>query len=104
VAHRAFELGVQNAQQRHTFGKAIAQHKAIQFTLAEMDTKVDGAHAMMVKAARKNNSGERNDLGARMGKAASKKDSWERSDRESGRAKYLSSECCKEVVEDASRM
>ncbi|MDX6328792.1 MAG: hypothetical protein QOI83_1175, partial [Streptomycetaceae bacterium] len=41
VAHRAFELGVSYAQQRHTFGKPIAQHQAIQFKLAEMATKVE---------------------------------------------------------------
>jgi alkylation response protein AidB-like acyl-CoA dehydrogenase len=85
VAHRAFELGVRYAQQRHTFGKPIAQHQAIQFKLAEMATKVEAAHAMMVNAARKKDSGERNDL-------------------EAGMAKYLASEYCKEVVEDAFRI
>ncbi|GAA2658527.1 acyl-CoA dehydrogenase family protein [Streptomyces vastus] len=85
VAQRAFELGVSYAQQRHTFGKAIAQHQAIQFKLAEMATKVEAAHAMMVNAARKKDSGERNDL-------------------EAGMAKYLASEYCKEVVEDAFRI
>ena len=53
VAHRAFELGVVYAQQRQTFGKPIAQHQAIQFKLAEMATKVEAAHQMMVSAARK---------------------------------------------------
>ena len=62
VARRAFELGVAYAQQRHTFGKPIAQHQAIQFKLAEMATKVEAAHQMMVMAARKKDSGERNDL------------------------------------------
>ena len=85
VAQRAFELGVRYAQQRHTFGKPIAQHQAIQFKLAEMATKVEAAHAMMVNAARKKDSGERNDL-------------------EAGMAKYLASEYCKEVVEDAFRI
>ncbi|MPY52597.1 acyl-CoA dehydrogenase family protein [Streptomyces acidicola] len=85
VAQRAFELGIQYAQQRHTFGKQIAQHQAIQFKLAEMATKVEAAHAMMVSAARKKDSGERNDL-------------------EAGMAKYLASEYCKEVVEDAFRI
>lgn len=85
VAQRAFELGVRYAQQRHTFGKQIAQHQAIQFKLAEMATKVEAAHAMMVNAARKKDSGERNDL-------------------EAGMAKYLASEYCKEVVEDAFRI
>ncbi|WKX73227.1 acyl-CoA dehydrogenase family protein [Streptomyces sp. XD-27] len=85
VAQRAFELGVAYAQQRSTFGKPIAQHQAIQFKLAEMATKVEAAHAMMVNAARKKDSGQRNDL-------------------EAGMAKYLASEYCKEVVEDAFRI
>ncbi|MFI0774644.1 acyl-CoA dehydrogenase family protein [Streptomyces sp. NPDC021212] len=85
VAQRAFELGVAYAQQRHTFGKPIAQHQAIQFKLAEMGTKVEAAHAMMVNAARKKDAGARNDL-------------------EAGMAKYLASEYCKEVVEDAFRI
>jgi alkylation response protein AidB-like acyl-CoA dehydrogenase len=85
VARRAFELGIAYAQQRHTFGKPIAQHQAVQFKLAEMATKVEAAHQMMVNAARKKDSGERNDL-------------------EAGMAKYLASEFCKEVVEDAFRI
>ena len=85
VAQRAFELGVSYAQQRNTFGKPIAQHQAIQFKLAEMATKVEAAHQMMVMAARKKDSGERNDL-------------------EAGMAKYLASEYCKEVVEDSFRI
>ncbi|MBC3985652.1 acyl-CoA dehydrogenase family protein [Streptomyces sp. AC536] len=85
VAQRAFELGVSYAQQRHAFGKPIARHQAIQFKLAEMGTKVEAAHAMMVNAARKKDSGQRNDL-------------------EAGMAKYLASEYCKEVVEDAFRI
>ncbi len=85
VARRAFELGVCYAQQRHTFGKPIAEHQAIQFKLAEMATKVEAAHQMMINAARKKDSGQRNDL-------------------EAGMAKYLASEFCKEVVEDAFRI
>jgi alkylation response protein AidB-like acyl-CoA dehydrogenase len=85
VARRAFELGIGYAQQRHTFGKPIAQHQAVQFKLAEMATKVEAAHQMMVNAARRKDSGERNDL-------------------EAGMAKYLASEFCKEVVEDAFRI
>jgi alkylation response protein AidB-like acyl-CoA dehydrogenase len=85
VAQRAFELGIRYAQQRETFGKPIAQHQAVQFRLAEMATKVEAAHAMMVMAARKKDSGERNDI-------------------EAGMAKYLASEYCKEVVEDSFRI
>ena len=85
VAQRAFELGIAYAQQRSTFGKPIAQHQAVMFRLAEMATKVEAAHNMMVMAARKKDSGERNDV-------------------EAGMAKYLASEYCKEVVEDAFRI
>src|SRR3954453_2017006 len=52
IAIRAFELGIDYAQQRSTFGKPIAQHQAFAFKLAEMATKVEAAHAMMVRAAR----------------------------------------------------
>jgi alkylation response protein AidB-like acyl-CoA dehydrogenase len=85
VALRAFELGVDYAQLRETFGKPIAQHQGIQFRLADMATKVEAAHQMMVRAARKKDSGQRNDL-------------------EAGMAKYLASEYCKEVVEDSFRI
>jgi alkylation response protein AidB-like acyl-CoA dehydrogenase len=82
---RAFELGVEYAQQRVTFGKPIAEHQAVSFRLADMAVKVEAAHQMMVKAARMKDSGERNDL-------------------EAGMAKYLASEYCKEVVEDSFRI
>ena len=85
VANRAFELGVAYAQQREAFGKKIAEHQAVLFRLAEMATKVEAAHQMMVRAARKKDSGERNDL-------------------EAGMAKYLASEYCAQVVEDSFRI
>ncbi|HEY3013738.1 MAG TPA: acyl-CoA dehydrogenase family protein [Nocardioides sp.] len=85
VANRAFELGVQYAQQRQTFGKKIIDHQAILFRVAEMATKVEAAHQMMVRAARKKDSGERNDL-------------------EAGMAKYLAAEYCHEVVESSFRI
>ena len=85
LAYRAFELGVEYAQQRVTFGKPIAEHQAVAFRLADMGTKVEAAHQMMVMAARKKDSGERNDL-------------------EAGMAKLLASEYCKEVVEDSFRI
>ncbi|CAN5351307.1 MAG: acyl-CoA dehydrogenase family protein [Nocardioidaceae bacterium] len=85
VALRAFELGIEYAQQRETFGKKIAEHQAVLFRLAEMATKVEAAHQMMVKAARVKDAGERNDL-------------------EAGMAKYLASEYCSQVVEDSFRI
>jgi alkylation response protein AidB-like acyl-CoA dehydrogenase len=85
MALRAFELAIRYAQQREAFGRPIAQHQAIQFKLAEMGTKVEAAHQMMLRAARTKDSGARNDL-------------------EAGMAKYLAAELCKEVVEDALRV
>jgi alkylation response protein AidB-like acyl-CoA dehydrogenase len=85
VANRAFELGVAYAQQRETFGKKIAEHQAVLFRLAEMGTKVEAAHQMVVKAARLKDAGARNDL-------------------EAGMAKYLASEYCAQVVEDSFRI
>ncbi len=66
VANRAFELGVAYAQQREAFGKKIAEHQAVLFRLAEMATKIEAAHAMMVMAARKKDAGDRNDVEAGM--------------------------------------
>jgi alkylation response protein AidB-like acyl-CoA dehydrogenase len=85
VGIRAFELAVRYAQQRSTFGRPIAEHQAIAFSLAEMATKVEAAHLMMVNAARLKDSGARNDL-------------------EAGMAKYLASEICSEVTQASFRI
>jgi alkylation response protein AidB-like acyl-CoA dehydrogenase len=85
VGLRAFELAIRYAQQRNTFGKPIAEHQAIAFQLAEMATKVEAAHLMMVTAARLKDSGQRNDVAA-------------------GMAKYLASEYCSEVTEQSFRI
>jgi alkylation response protein AidB-like acyl-CoA dehydrogenase len=85
IAIRAFELAARYAQQRTTFGKQIVEHQAIAFKLAEMATKVEAAHLMMVNAARLKDSGERNDVAA-------------------GMAKYLASEYCAEVTQESFRI
>ena len=85
VGIRAFELAVRYAQQRETFGKPIAEHQAIAFKLAEMGTKVEAAHLMMVNAARLKDRGERNDV-------------------EAGMAKLIASEYCAEVTQEAFRI
>ena len=85
VGIRAFELAARYAQQRSTFGKPIAEHQAIAFQLAEMATKVEAAHLMMVNAARLKDSGERNDVAA-------------------GMAKYMCSEFCAEVTQQSFRI
>jgi alkylation response protein AidB-like acyl-CoA dehydrogenase len=85
IAIRAFELAIEYSQQRKTFGKAIAEHQAIAFKLAEMATKVEAAHLMMVNAARLKDSGQRNDV-------------------EAGMAKLIASEYCAEVTQEAFRI
>ncbi len=85
LSRRAFELGIAYAQQRETFGKKIAEHQGILFRLADMATKVEASHQMMVKAARLKDSGQRNDL-------------------EAGMAKYLAAENCADVVEQSFRI
>ena len=85
ISIRAFELAIAYAQQRETFGKPIAQHQAIAFQLAEMATKVEAAHALMIKAARLKDAGERNDV-------------------EAGMAKLLASEYCAEVTTQSFRI
>ncbi len=85
VMQRAFELGIAYAQQRSTFGKPIADHQAIAFKLAEMATKVEAAHLMMVNAARLKDSGKRNDV-------------------EAGMAKLIASEYCYEVTTESFRI
>ncbi|WP_183098308.1 acyl-CoA dehydrogenase family protein [Nocardioides pelophilus] len=85
LAWRGFELGVAYAQQRQTFGKPIAAHQAILFRIAEMATKVEVAHTMMVKAARMKDSGQRMDV-------------------EAGMAKMVASEYAHEVVEASFRI
>jgi alkylation response protein AidB-like acyl-CoA dehydrogenase len=85
ISIRAFELAVGYAQQRQTFGVPLAKHQAIAFKLAEMGTKIEAAHALMVNAARLKDSGARNDV-------------------EAGMAKLLASEYCAEVVQESFRI
>jgi alkylation response protein AidB-like acyl-CoA dehydrogenase len=85
ISIRAFELAIAYAQQRHTFGKQLVGHQAIQFKLAEMATKVEASHALMVNAARLKDAGKRNDV-------------------EAGMAKLLASEYCAEVTQESFRI
>ncbi len=85
ISIRAFELAIGYAQTRQTFGKPLYEHQAIAFKLAEMATKIEASHALMVNAARLKDAGNRNDV-------------------EAGMAKLLASEYCAEVVQEAFRI
>ena len=51
IAQGAYESAVRYAQERHQFGKAIAEFQAIQFKLADMATQIDAARLLMYRAA-----------------------------------------------------
>ncbi|MEO3405108.1 acyl-CoA dehydrogenase [Mucilaginibacter sp. CAU 1740] len=51
IASGAYELSVQYAKERKTFGKSLADHQAIQFKLADMATEIEAARLMCLKAA-----------------------------------------------------
>jgi alkylation response protein AidB-like acyl-CoA dehydrogenase len=85
VALRAFELAIGYSRRRSAFGRPISGHQAIAFKLAEMATKVEAAHLLMVNAARLKDTGGRGGV-------------------EAGMAKLLASEYCAEVVQEAFRI
>jgi alkylation response protein AidB-like acyl-CoA dehydrogenase len=85
ISIRAFELAMAYVHQRRTFGKALSEHQAIQFKLAEMATKIEASHALTVRAARLKDAGRRNDV-------------------EAGIAKLLASEYCVEVTQESFRI
>jgi len=85
VARAAFEEAIKYAQQRHTFGKPIAQHQTIQIKLAEMATKIEASRLLIYSAA-------------------AKKDRRERCDLEAGMAKLFATETAAEVSLEAMRI
>ena len=85
ISIRAFELAIAYAQQRQAFGRPIIEHQSIAFALADMATKVEAAHLLMVRAARLKDNGQRNDV-------------------EAGMAKLLASEYCVEITQASFRI
>ena len=85
VAQAAFDAAIEYSQKRHTFGKPISDHQAIQLKLAEMASKIHAARLMVYDAAEKKDMGERNDL-------------------ETAMAKLFASEVCGEVAMEAMRV
>jgi alkylation response protein AidB-like acyl-CoA dehydrogenase len=51
IAQAAFDVARSYAKERRTFGKAIAEHQAIQFKLADMATEIDAARLLVYRAA-----------------------------------------------------
>jgi alkylation response protein AidB-like acyl-CoA dehydrogenase len=85
VARAAFDAAITYAQQRHTMGRPIAEHQAIQIKLADMATKVEAARLLTRNAAERRQAGERADV-------------------EAGMAKLFASETAFEVATEAMRV
>lgn len=85
VARAAFDEAIRYAQQRHTFGKPIAQHQSIQIKLAEMATRIEASRLLVYSAS-------------------AKKDRRERCDLEAGMAKLFATETASEVSLEAMRI
>jgi alkylation response protein AidB-like acyl-CoA dehydrogenase len=85
VAQAALSEAVKYAQQRHTFGKPIAEHQAIQLKLGEMATRVEAARLLVKNAAEIYDRGERCDM-------------------EAGMAKYFATEAAFENAHEAMRI
>ena len=85
IARRALDEALRYAQQRHTFGKPICEHQAIQLKLGEMATRAEAARLLTEAAAAAYDRGDRCDL-------------------EAGMAKYSASEAAMENAAEAMRI
>jgi len=85
LAEGALRLATEYAQVRKTFGKAIAEHQAIQLKLGEMVTRARAARLLTIDAAQAYDRGERCDM-------------------EAGMAKYFASEAAVKNAEEAMRV
>jgi len=60
LARAAYEHALQYSNERHTFGKPLHKHQAIQFMLADMKTKVEASRLLTWKSAYEADNGIRN--------------------------------------------
>tara|TARA_B110000305_G_scaffold147922_1_gene164183 strand:- start:2035 stop:2937 length:903 start_codon:yes stop_codon:yes gene_type:complete len=58
IAAGAYEMAVEYAHQRETFGKPIGQHQAIAFKLADMAMDIEAARMIVYRAAYLKDSGQ----------------------------------------------
>jgi len=57
MARAAFDAALAYAKRRRTFGRAIIEHQAVSFQLADMATSLQAAELMVLHAARQRDSG-----------------------------------------------
>ena len=82
IGRAALEVAIEYGKQRRTFNKAIVEHQAIQFKLADMATRLDAARLLTWRAA-------------------GMKDDGHRFTREAAIAKLFASEMCTYVTKEA---
>ena len=58
MARAAWEAALDYAKAREAFGKAIAEHQAVAFRLADMATQIEAARLLVLSAAALRNAGE----------------------------------------------
>lgn len=68
IAAGAYELALEYSKQRKSFGKAISEHQAIAFKLADMATQIEAARLLVYKAAWLKDQGENYTLAGSMAK------------------------------------
>jgi alkylation response protein AidB-like acyl-CoA dehydrogenase len=85
VAEEALRLATEYCRVRHTFGKPIGEHQAIQLKLAEMATRARAGRLLTFDAAQAFDRGERCDM-------------------EAGMAKYFATEAALENATEALRI
>lgn len=68
IARAAFEAALKYSGERKSFGKAIREHQAVQFMLADMATELEAARALVLKAAAREAEGGRYTLEAAQAK------------------------------------
>ncbi len=77
IAQRAFDEAREYAKQRVQFGVPIAQHQAIQFKLADMDTRIEAARLLYMKGAKMLDDGKLTpEMGSRAKLFASEMCTW----------------------------
>ncbi|MBT6984610.1 MAG: acyl-CoA dehydrogenase, partial [Rhodospirillaceae bacterium] len=59
MARAAFEVALEYAQEREAFGKAIMEHQAVAFRLAEMATQLEAARQLIWHAAALRSAGRK---------------------------------------------
>ncbi|MCB9681494.1 MAG: acyl-CoA dehydrogenase family protein [Alphaproteobacteria bacterium] len=59
IAQRCLDLATAQAKERHTFGKPIAAHQAIQWKLADMRTRIEASRLLTYRAAALKDAGSR---------------------------------------------